>query len=683
VWPYLLLAHRAFRAGPRGLARRIGREASREFERLRLSRAGRHFDSTDLFRATGAEGIGALWEILAARPFPVVTKAASARALASAHPEERDRVIAAADAATARRVDILGSGPFELGRPIDWHRDFKSGMRWPLTYGPRLAIMQLDRPSDVKVPWELSRLQWLIPVGQAYLLTGDDRYAATIRDVLDEWIGANPCPLGVNWVIAMEAALRILSWTWFFHVCARSGPWQDEAFQERFLTTLYLHADFVEHGLERAEVNGNHLDADAVGLVFAGSFFGHGRAAERWQKLGWRILAEEIVRQVTPDGVDFEASSAYHRLVFEFFFLAARYRTVAGLDVPAAYRGRLRAMGEFAAAYSRPDGSAPLWGDNDDGRALPLGGQTLFDHRYVAELAASVSAASGNTGAAESITASPASETLWILGLDPRPRAVTLPGSSAFPHAGVYVMRSDRDYVFIDGGPVGFAGRGGHGHNDCLSIDATLAGDHLLSDCGSYVYTASVEWRNRFRSSSAHNSPVLDGEEQNRFIRPEFLWLLENDARPRVDLWTTSPSTDTFRGTHIGYRRLADPVDVTRTVVLDRLRHRLAIADRFAGAAEHQVTVRFHLSPSVRVQSASQGHVVLRVAERNYSFVWAEGPEWILDVGDSWVSPSYGRRQPSVCLELSRRGQLRPLLVAIAPESEHDGLIQWAGVAGR
>ena len=33
----------------------------------------------------------------------------------------------AAEAARARRVDLLGSGPVQLGAPIDWHRDFKSG----------------------------------------------------------------------------------------------------------------------------------------------------------------------------------------------------------------------------------------------------------------------------------------------------------------------------------------------------------------------------------------------------------------------------------------------------------------------------------------------------------------------------------------------------------------------------
>jgi hypothetical protein len=67
--------------------------------------------------------------------------------------------------------------------------------------------------SDVEVAWDLSRLQWLMPAGQAYLLTGEERYAEAVRAVLESWIDANPYAQTVNWSSTMEAALRILSWT--------------------------------------------------------------------------------------------------------------------------------------------------------------------------------------------------------------------------------------------------------------------------------------------------------------------------------------------------------------------------------------------------------------------------------------------------------------------------------------
>ena len=269
------------------------------------------------------------------------------------------------------------------------------------------------------------------------------------------------------------------------------------------------------------------------------------------------------------DGVDFESSAAYHRLVCELLLLPALYREQLGLDVPASYRARLEAMGRFTAAILHPDGLAPLWGDADDARALPLGGQPINDHRYLPGLL-------GLGG--------DASEARWVLG-STEERPLPPRGSASFPRGGVYVLAGDQDHVVIDCGPVGLAGRGGHGHNDCLSFEATLAGERVVGDCGSYVYTASPVERNRFRATAAHNTPAVDGAEQNRI--PESLWLLEEDARPEPLLVEELR----FRGAHTGYLRLADPVRPVRTIALEPELHALLVHDALEARAPHNVEV--------------------------------------------------------------------------------------------
>jgi hypothetical protein len=333
----------------------------------------------------------------------------------------------------------------------------------------------------------------------------------------------------------MEVALRILSWSWLFPAFHASRAWSDVAFRERFLCALYLHGDFTERHIERSDVNGNHFTADAAGMVFAGLFFGRGSDAARWHACGWSHLCDELPRQVFPDGVDFEASVGYHRLVAELFLLPALYRRACGLEVPDGYAQRLQAMARFTAAYSRPDGGSPLWGDADDARALPLGRQALTDHRYLVGLAG----AAFDVAELRDASGGPRGEAFWLLGpvaaaslpasdTPPRP-----PGSSAFADGGFYVMRNATDHVFVDCGPVGLAGRGGHGHNDCLAFEAALDGVLLVSDCGLFVYSASFAERNNFRSTAYHNTPSIDGQEINR-IDPKLLWMLANDAEPRV-----------------------------------------------------------------------------------------------------------------------------------------------------
>jgi hypothetical protein len=665
------LLRRALGKPPSVIARRVAYEASARAERYLSPRRAQRFDQRRLLRATGDADIATLWQRLVARPYPAYTSGVDVAAHHALCPGDEPLILAAAADALAHRVKLLGSERVELGGEIDWSRDFKSGVAWPRRYMRDIPYVNPDDASDVKIPWELSRLQWLMPAGQAYLLTGEERYAEAVRTTLESWMAANPYAQSVNWSCTMEAALRVLTWTWFFRVFHASGAWQDAGFRERFLCALYLHGDFTERHLELSDVNGNHCTADAAGLVFAGLFFGRGDDAERWLARGWSLLCEEMPRQVLPDGVDFEASVAYHRLVTELFLLPALYRRSCALEVPASYRQRLVAMARFSAAYSRPDATTPLWGDADDARALPLGQQGLGDHRYLAGLVGTA------FGAPELVQASagPLGEAFWLLGpaaVGALPAAATPlqpPGSRAFPDGGFYVMRNALDHVFIDCGPVGLAGRGGHGHNDCLAFEATLDGVRLVSDCGSFVYTASFAERNRFRSTAFHNTPRVDGQEINR-MRPDQLWSLANDARPEPRAFESGAEHDLFVGAHSGYRRLDPPVTPVRTIELDHERHTLRVDDSFEGSGRHRFEVPLHLAPGVVASLRAPGVVELRAAGRRFELTWEPAAAWPLEIGAGRVSPSYGVALPAVRLLWTREGPVEPSLsVRIVPAS--------------
>lgn len=613
---------------------------------MRTPLRGRRFGNTELLAETGAASIDALWESLLERPYPFVRTRVELEQLEARWPDERQRVLEAARRALAHEINLLGTGPVELGRPIDWHRDWKTGRRWPLRYGRRMEYAELDRPTDVKVPWEISRAQWLLPAGQAYCITGDESFAAGAREVLEDWLRGNPYARGVNWAIAMEPALRIFSWTWLLYACGRSNAWSEPRFRSRLLRGLYLHGDFVDRHIERGEINGNHYTADIAALVVAGLVLN----VRRWVDTGWTALCEELPRQVHADGVDFEASTAYHRLVGELFALPALLRRAHGLDVPSAYVERVQAMGRYTEAYTGPDGLAPLWGDADDGRALPLGGQDVNDHRSLPVLAAHLAGKTANGNA----------EAAWLVGPDAVADAEQADDSVAFPEGGFFILRGGGDHVFVDCGPVGLAGLGGHGHNDFLSFEATLNGVRLVRDSGSYVYTASPEARNLFRSTAFHNTPRIDGAEQNR-IEPGFLWTMTEDAQPELRSW----EPDRFRGAHSGYRRLPHPVTPVRTIELDRGRHRLVVLDEFEGEGEHLVEIPLQLAPDVTATESGPGRLTL---SHRFRLTWATPADWTLEIGTGWVSRSYGVRVQATRLLWKRRGPLRSLGMEIEPE---------------
>ncbi len=664
------LGRRAIRKPPRVVVARLAAELRVELDRRAAPRRGRSLDEVGLLRLYESDSLDALWNELVEAPYPFARTRAEVEQIEQVLPGERARILESAERALARRVDLLGSGPVELGTPLDWHADPKTGRRWELGYGRRLDYVNLDEPSDVKLPWEISRLQWALPAAQAYVLTGDERYAEGVRALLAEWIEANPYTLGVNWAIAMEPAFRIFTWGYLFHALGGSDAWSDASFRLAFLRSLTLHAVFVDRNIERADVNGNHFTADAAALVAAGCLFAGRGPAAAWRARGWTELVDELPRQILADGVDFEASTAYHRLVVELFLVAAVQHRAAGGEVPPLYRDRLLAAADFAEAYVHADGTTPLWGDSDDARVLPLGGLPPGDHGYLPGVVrrAFGSESSGAGGAEEA----------WLLG--PPATAPAAPGerrSQGFPDGGVYVLASGTDHVFVDAGPVGLAGRGGHGHNDCLSFEAVLDGVAVVTDCGSYVYTASPSWRDRFRSTAFHNTPHVDDVEQNR-IDPQSLWRLSDDARPEVTQF--DEAVNLIRARHDGYERLPSPVTVERTLRLESRLHALLVADELAGPGEHDVEVPLHLARGVSVTETAPGRCRVEAEGRSFEIAWQPSEDWTLEVGSGWVSPSYGVKHELVRLAFRRTGPLRPLTVVIAP-SEH-AAEAWEALAG-
>ncbi|HTO56427.1 MAG TPA: heparinase II/III-family protein, partial [Pseudomonadales bacterium] len=263
-------------------------------------------------------------------------------------------------------------------------------------------------------------------------------------------------------------------------------------------------------------------------------------------------------------------------------------------------------------------------------------------------------------------------ESFWTFGPDglARFRAIDAsqadaptPSSAAFSDGGVYILRSADAHVVIDCAEVGMRGRGGHGHNDILSFELFLNGMNVVSDCGAYLYTASREWRNAFRSTAYHNGLQVDGEEVNRFISPDALWQLQYDAHPIGATLERGPKVDRFCGSHDGYARLTAPVVHTRECVLDRDHPRVLVRDSLSGSGSHALTWRFHLDPAITPEGDGKNVRLTNGATEVWLIPVEQATGMTLDVADGWISPSYGVRVPTKVLVWHVRASV-PLTVS-------------------
>jgi uncharacterized heparinase superfamily protein len=564
-----------------------------------------------------------------------------------------EEILAEAQDVLENRFETLGSGKVDLGQSINWHCDFKSGKEWPVRHLTVDEILDLGNPSDIKVPWELSRFHQVWWLGKAYWLTHREEYAEKFGTLVNDWMEKNPLGKGPNWANAMEAAIRacnLIAGYYFFCESKSLSP----QFWLRFLKNLHAHGRFIENNLEVSWRNGNHFLSDVVGLTFLGIFFRHTTFGKRWLRLGVEALEEEMMEQVYADGVNYEKSTAYHRFVLELFSTAAILCQKNSISLSGEFLQRVEKMVEFVQAYTRPDGSTPLIGDADDGRLFRFSmGEEINDHRHALSIGAILFGRHDFKAAAGRF----AQDSLWLFGGEGFERHQLLRGdpeplpSKAFPDGGFYIMRGKNAHVTIDAGDLGMLGRGGHGHNDTFSFEFWANGEPLIIDSGTYVYTADPKARQEFRSTRSHNTVVIDNEEIAPFAN---LWtVVEDKTNPQVLAWKTSDTEDILEAEHDGYRRLS--VVHRRRIEFRKNETALTITDTLTGSGEHLAESFLHFGPNVALEIRNDHLAVARNATGTYTIRASSGTLTILDTR---FSRSYGIVEPNKTLRLASTAHL-------------------------
>lgn len=577
------------------------------------------------------------------------------------------RIVAAADRVLERRFDLLGYRDLSFGHPIDWHLEPVAKRRVPLRHWTLLDPLDVATVGDSKVVWELNRHQWLVGLGQAYRLTGDERYARMFADTIRDWLRANPPGMGINWTSSLEVALRLISWCWALALFRGSAALTVDL-RATLVGGIAAHATRVERYLSYYFSPNTHLTGEALGLFYAGTVFPNMQAAGRWRRLATDILLREADRQILPDGVYMEQATCYQRYTAEIYLHFVILAERNGFAVPDGLIRRLESLLDALLVFRRPDGSLPQIGDADGGWLLPLESRRPDDGRGVFGPAAVVLDRGDYAWATDSL----APEVAWLLGtrgaqrfaaLEAAPPAPT--PSRLLPDGGYAVLRSDwgrqADQIIFDVGPLGCRISGGHGHADLLSLQCSFRGQPYVIDPGTFRYGADDGWRSHYRGTAAHSTVDIDGAGQ-AVPRGPFQWA----SRPAAQLvhWEFTVDRDVAVGEHRAYCRLADPVIHRRQVILEKGRHCIVVDD-LDGRAEHRVDLRLQFAPmsvtldaglwARAVKNAGAGLIVHALATVPLKASLLEGE---IDPRQGWVSPVYGDHQPAPLLLYSTVARL-------------------------
>lgn len=565
---------------------------------------------------------------------------------------QRSREIA--DAVARHEIAFFGE-TFRFGPEINWHADPVTGAEWPKRYHRDVPVEGGNRGfGDVKYVWELNRHQFLVDLAKVAFLDRSQPHADALAALLESWRQAVPYATGAPWACALEPAFRAWSWMWAYRMVCASGLLERQT-HLLWLTALYDHARFLNRHLERYASPYNHLIGEASALFALGLLLEDLSEAQGWVRRGQAVLESTVAGQFHPDGGSVEQSTFYHHATLGFYLLSAILARRNGTEVSSNVLHAIERGVEFSMLLMQPDNRTPRIGGADDGKPIRLEHLPFWDFRPYQAIGAVLFSRPDFRFAASRFW----EDALWLLGADGC-QAFDRLGSreparaATFSSSGYFVVRSDwtesGDYLCFDCGPQAAGLRrddvpsAAHGHADCLSVIATLAGHPVLVDPGLYCYNGPVDWEVHFRKTAAHNTISIDGRDQARHIS-KMAWTQTYEA----DFEGSSPEAALgwARGSHDGYAVRGGGVMHRRTVWL-RDGGYVVIYDELTGGPGHTARANYQFAPGMLVFDAPGTALFADRFELSWNCSVPARATLVLDgpsPADGWIAPSLGVRQ--------------------------------------
>ena len=282
----------------------------------------------------------------------------------------------------------------------------------------------------------------------------------------------------------------------------------------------------------------NHVIAEAAGQLVGALAFDWFAESDRWREEATCVIERELRNNTFPSGVNREMAFDYHGFVTELAVVAAAEANWAGRPLSPELWASLYRMFDVGclATVDVQKVRAPRrerWGQWDGAPSStlppPNGGQTLL-------------------AIGEALFDAPA----WWPTVEPTATSTVLASMagrhtsarsghrpSHYADAGMTLLRSSPSdgkeiWCRCDAGRHGFLSIAAHAHADALSVEVRHDGVDVLADPGTYCYHGEPSWRRYFRSTLAHNTIEVGGQDQSGSGGP-FLWTRHAQSTPWSD----------------------------------------------------------------------------------------------------------------------------------------------------
>ncbi len=560
----------------------------------------------------------------------------------------RQQCLEIADTYTRNKFCFLGSQAQQYTH-IPWHTDFRlqqqnsgvDSMFDNVSFYSDLRIQQGTQDTfvkDIKVPWELSRFQYLYVLGKAYEYTNEQQYIDSFQFYVTDWLDNNPYLCGINWQCPMEVGIRAINWivAWEFfnppsHKCYGETRHSWTNFRERFISSLYDHMIYLENNWEYYDSRtNNHYLSNLVAYLYLCWFLSDLPGIQK--KRAWVVqeILREFEKQVFPEGTSYEGSTHYHSLVTELFYHAHLLFQEMNISMPKDFQSTLSRMFDFINWCTINDTSMISVGDNDSGKVLYYG-LTCSIITQMQTIETCVNAVGTTTINTPAIGAS----------------SINQKNVAYFAQFGLSIVKTDTWHITLRHHTYNALQPSGHFHNDVGSITLAVNGIPIIVDPGSFVYTASATWRNYFRSVAVHNTSFITGIEPVPLHNELFVLRLPECIGEEAP--TVYNDYITLHAAHNLYERLG--LQFIRQ--LDVHDNGIHINDIWISENIQKLTCSWNFTLAADIIPHQQDNGWLLMHHQT-PLILIQSSDVVFTVHDTWVSPAYGQKVATYSLRASR-----------------------------
>jgi len=432
-----------------------------------------------------------------------------------------------------------------------------------------------------------NRLKHFISLGQAYHLTGDEKFAKTFASQCKHWIESVPEDEKHEkaWR-TIETGIRLDTLVRSYLLFRDSEHYK--AIEALFLSSVEQHAASIlkrswnsYHLMSNWGVLSNH------GLYMASIAFNR----PEWEKEALYRLSKELENEVYEDGVQWEQSPMYHNEVLRDFLDIVFFSQYGTIKLEPWFVEKVHKMALANLAWRKPNGTEPMMGDSDD-----------IDMRDLISESALVfeDAALKAVGYPELDY-----ESCWVAGVEGilkyRKLKAKVPEKTGYflSDSGNAIDRTDwsegADYLRFHCGTLG----AGHGHADQTHLSFVRKGKDFLVDAGRFTYVPG-DRRYSFKNNYAHNVAIVD---EHSLYPEKDSWECYSLDRAINTRASFRGAYTAFEGGHLGYYR--DGVFVNRRVIWLKEAELLIAVDEFYAKGEHSYETLFHFAEGVEADKVS------------------------------------------------------------------------------